>query len=104
MEPERQPGVQRPIRMAGEPATVANLERGKRMKSVPRLIGSVLLFACCNTQGLTQTSEVRRPALPLPPPIAATEAAGSNLKFELDKSPEENARTLKSITEKLTAA
>jgi hypothetical protein len=74
------------------------------MKSAPLLIGSVLLFACCNTQGLTQTPDLRRPALPLPPPIAATEAAGANLKFEPAKSAEENAQTLKAITEKITAA
>jgi len=40
----------------------------------------------------------------LPPPAPTTEAAASYLKFDPGKTPEENARTLQAITEKIRAA
>jgi V8-like Glu-specific endopeptidase len=75
-----------------------------KMKSRSVLLGISLLCVCPATLVLAQAPETRRPALPLPPPFASTEAASSSLKFDSGKSAEENARTLKAINDKIVAA
>src|SRR5215813_8814862 len=75
------------------------------MKALSMFAASVLLCASWSTQAAAQmTGEARRPAMPLPPPPAGSEAARENLRYDPGKSPEENARTLQTILEKLRAA
>jgi Trypsin-like peptidase domain len=74
------------------------------MQALLMFVTSVLLCALSNTQAAAQMTEARRPAMPLPPPPAGSEAARENLRFDPGKSPEENARTLQTILEKLRRA
>src|SRR5262249_57020606 len=75
------------------------------MNALSMFAASVLLCASSSTQAAAQmTGEALRPAMPLPPPPAGSEAARENLRFDPGKSPEENARTLQTILERLRSA
>lgn len=74
------------------------------MKSRSAFVLPLLLFVCSTSDSLAQTTDVRRPALPVPPPLANTEAAGSDLRFDRGKPTDENLKALKAIEDKLIAA